>query len=452
MKSNLIVKSTKHYLNDNNTGKLKHLKVFLEDYRIVVQRAIDFYWDKHNLHYGNQSKTAYTDKKHFDYCTSIDISDLNISGRTRRSAVDKAQAMIVSVLGKYKKKCYALQKVQEKGDTNKEAKINSWLYKNRVIRKPKVPKKINAEIDSNLVSMCVSTDTKEFDLLFKFASLFNDYYKRQYLPKNKLFILTKKHKRFNYWNQRKDSIKKSFLLNEKYICVRFNILPPKKKETGRTVAIDQGINTLLTLVDTNKNVYQSSRNKQGIDFKDILIKLANKKKGSKSFQKTVEHRQNFINWAINQLDTTDIKEIRLEEIKNIFHKQKRSRFLNGFTNALIRDKLQDMALLTGVQLVEQSSAYRSQRCNSCGFVHYLNRSNKDKEIFECRCCGHTANADVNAASNHLVEGLPVLKHYLVKGINRTSGFYWNPVDDEVQGVYSPLVRVLVRKTEQRKKH
>ena len=40
----------------------------------------------------------------------------------------------------------------------------------------------------------------------------------------------------------------------------------------------------------------------------------------------------------------------------------------------------------------------------------------------------------------------------IKGINRTSGFYWNPANEEVQGVYSPLVRVLVRKTEQRKKH
>ena len=62
---------------------------------------------------------------------------------------------------------------------------------------------------------------------------------------------------------------------------------------------------------------------------------------------------------------------------------------------------------------------------------------------------HTANADVNAASNHLVD-LPALRHYIVKGINRTSGFYWNPVNNEVQGVYSPLIQVAVYKNRRKK--
>lgn len=445
-----IIKSTKHYLSDNNTGKLNHLKVFLRDYRIVIKRAIDFYWKQHNLNTGTQNKSAYKTQKFYPFTNQIKTDDLVLSSRAIKCAVTQANGMIKSLLKKYDKKCYALGKAQEKGDTKRETSISKWLYRNRFIKKPIINKQVGAEIGSILVTMTDSSDTKEFDLLFMFSSLFNSWYKKYQLPKNKLYILSKKHRRYHYWNNQKQEIKKSFLLTEKYISVRFEILPPNKKEVGKTVAIDQGINKLLTLVDRNKNVYQSTKNKQGIDFKDILVKLSNKKKGSKSFQRTVEHRKNFINWSINQLDLSDINDIRLEEIKNIFHKQKRSRFLNGFTNTLIRDKLQDMAQLSGVQIVEQSSAFRSQRCNSCGFVHYLNRANKDKEIFECRCCGHTANADVNAASNHLVDGLPALRHYIVKGINRTSGFYWIPVDEEVQGVYSPLDRVVVRKNKRKK--
>lgn len=445
-----VIKSTNHYLSDNNTRKQKHLNIFLRDYRIVLKRAIDFYWAKHNLDTGTQNKSAYKAQKFYPYTSEIKTDDLVLSGRAIKCAVTQANSMIKSLLKKYEKKCYALEKAQEKGNTSREATINSWLYKNRFIKKPIINKQVGAEIGTILVSMTDSFDTKEFDLLFMFSSLFNSWYKKYQLPTNKLFILSKKHKRYNHWDNKKEERLKSFLLTENYITVRFKVLPPEKKEVGKTVAIDQGINKLLTLVDRNNNVYQTTKNAHGIDFKDILVKLSNKKKGSKSFQRTVEHRKNFINWAINQLDTTDIKEIRLEEIKNIFYKQKRSKFLNGFTNTLIRDKLQDMALLTGVQLVEQSSAFRSQRCNSCGFVHYLNRANKDKEIFECRCCGHTANADVNAASNHLVDGLPALRYYIVKGINRTSGFYWNPVDDEVQGVYSPLVQVVIRKNKRKK--
>lgn len=445
-----IIKSTKHSIIENNTGKQKHLNIFLRDYRIVLKRAIDFYWRENNLNTGTQNKSAYKAQKFYPYTAKLKTDDLVLSGRAIKCAVTQANGMIKSLLKKYEKKCYALEKAQQKGNTSRETTINRWLYNNRFIKKPKINKQVGAEIGTIIVSMTDSIDTKEFDLLFMFSSLFDTIYKKKYLPNNKLLILSKKHKRYNYWNNKKGEILKSFLLTEHYISVRFKVTICDTKDVGKVVAIDQGINKLLTLVDRKNNVYQSSKNKQGIDFKDILSKLSKQKKGSKSFQRTVEHRKNFINWAINQLDLTDINEIRLEQITNIFFRQKRSKFLNGFTNTIIRDKLQDNAILTGVQLVEQSSAYRSQRCNSCGFVHYLNRSNKDKEIFQCRCCGHTANADVNAASNHLVDGLPALRHYIVRGINRTSGFYWNPVDEEVQGVYSPLVQVVVRKNKRKK--
>lgn len=452
--SSLIIKSTKHNIEYNNTGKKKHLKVFLDDYRTVMSRAIDYYWEYYNLNTGTQCKEAYKVPKFYPFDEQIKRDDLVISGRAFKCAVTQAHGMIKSVLKKYNKKLYALHVAQGKIIKNNkkacskanEARINSWFFKNRFVPKPVVNKSVGAEVNTILVSLVVeSQNIKEFDLLFMFSSLFNASYKKYHLPSNKLNILSKQHRRYNHWDSIKQERLKSFLLTENYICIRFSILPPELKKTGNVSAIDQGINTLLTMVDTDNNVYKSGMNNHGFDFKDILLALARKKRGSKSFEKAAEHRKNYINWTINQLDLTVIKELRLEEIINIGYKQKRSKFLNGFTNKLISDKIQDATLLAGVQFLGQSSAYRSQRCNACGFVHYLNRSNKDKEIFHCRCCGHTANADVNAAKNHLVDGLPWLKPYIVKGINRTSGFYWNPVDDEVQGVYSPLIQVVVRK-------
>ena len=444
-----IIKSTKHYLSDNNTGKKKHLKLFLRDYRIVMKRAIDLYWLKTNLNTGTQNKTAFKTTKFYPYTKELTTDDLVLSARAIKCAVTQAHGMIKSVLKKYEKKYYALEKVQEKNNKDRESDLNTWIYKNRFIKKPIINNKVGAEIGSVLVTMANDFQSKSFDLLFMFSSLFNKWYKKYYLPSNKINILSKKHRRFHYWNNKKEEILKSFLLTDNYINIRFKILPIKKKETGDIVAIDQGINKLLTLVNRNGNVYQSNHTSHNIEFKDILYKLSQRKKGSKNFFKTQEQRKNYINWAINQLNLSNIKEIRLEKIINIFFKRARSKFLNGFTNSLISDKLHDTALLSGVQLVEQSSAFRSQRCNSCGFVHYLNRSNKDKEIFVCRCCGHTANADINAASNHLVDDLPALKHYIVNGINRTSGFFWNPMDSEVQGVYSPLVKVVVRKNKRK---
>jgi putative transposase len=42
-------------------------------------------------------------------------------------------------------------------------------------------------------------------------------------------------------------------------------------------------------------------------------------------------------------------------------------------------------------------AYTSQRCSACG--HVDRGSRKSQALFLCTACGHTANADVNAALN-----------------------------------------------------
>jgi transposase len=42
-------------------------------------------------------------------------------------------------------------------------------------------------------------------------------------------------------------------------------------------------------------------------------------------------------------------------------------------------------------------AYTSQRCSACG--HVDRDSRESQALFLCTACGHTANADVNAALN-----------------------------------------------------
>jgi IS605 OrfB family transposase len=42
-------------------------------------------------------------------------------------------------------------------------------------------------------------------------------------------------------------------------------------------------------------------------------------------------------------------------------------------------------------------AYTSQQCSACGFIHPDNRTTQ--AAFRCLACGHTANADLNAAKN-----------------------------------------------------
>jgi len=52
---------------------------------------------------------------------------------------------------------------------------------------------------------------------------------------------------------------------------------------------------------------------------------------------------------------------------------------------------------SGVRVQVIEGAYTSQQCSACGFVHPGNRPNQ--AAFCCLKCGHTENADLNAAKN-----------------------------------------------------
>jgi putative transposase len=57
-------------------------------------------------------------------------------------------------------------------------------------------------------------------------------------------------------------------------------------------------------------------------------------------------------------------------------------------------RLEDKA--TG-RVEKVASVYTSQTCNACGHCAADNR--ESQAVFRCRACGHTDNADVNAAKN-----------------------------------------------------
>jgi putative transposase len=59
----------------------------------------------------------------------------------------------------------------------------------------------------------------------------------------------------------------------------------------------------------------------------------------------------------------------------------------------------------GGEVLKVPAPYTSQRCSVCGNVHAENRKGKQ---FRCLQCGHTEDADINAAKNILAAGLAVL--------------------------------------------
>ncbi|CAA9254686.1 MAG: Putative transposase or IS (ACLAME 318) [uncultured Cytophagales bacterium] len=68
----------------------------------------------------------------------------------------------------------------------------------------------------------------------------------------------------------------------------------------------------------------------------------------------------------------------------------------------------------GVELVTIQPQYTSQRCYCCGYIEKANR--KSQSHFECVSCGYSNNADINAALNIRLLGLPIVKQPIVSAL------------------------------------
>jgi transposase len=191
----------------------------------------------------------------------------------------------------------------------------------------------------------------------------------------------------------------------------------------------------------------SKINNHGYDLAKIIDILSRKKPGTKAFKKAQEHRKNYVNWSLKQLNLKGIKELYLEKLVNINYKRNVSRKLKHFTNTLVRDSLQKLCVEKGVLFRQVDNEYNSQRCYHCGWTK---KSNRKAKLFHCSHCEAKSDADFNASQNIKIRlTLPKLSFKFRDARNNLRGFFWNPegcfssdgeeLDSLTGSVLSPLL-------------
>ena len=402
-----MIRSTKHSLKYANSKKKSDVIRFLSNYRAALQEYVDFIWynpiiqnNKLILDIQNNKLNSIS---YIDYnCISLSTK---LSARSLSSAATQACGIVSGVIRRKSKYLYIANKLLEENDMFGFNRIKQKLDKIK-INKPIIGNNVKAELSSKLIDF--QFDKTSFDCFIRLKSLGDDYSHIK-LP---IKLTEQDHK----WNNGK--LLGSILLSENTVDFRYDSKTPELKTQGITVGADTGVNAIITLSDRQSPKITDIH---GYSFSSILEKLARKKRGSKAFGRTQDHRKNFINWSINQLNLSDIKQVNLEHVSNLFYKHNTSAKLKRFTNSLIEEKITRYLEEAGVQLVLKSSAYKSQRCSNCGMVHYLNRKGK---LFKCRSCGYVEDADYNSAINNSFE-LPRIPEWVVsQKLNRKSGFYW----------------------------
>nr|WP_294560398.1 transposase [uncultured Rhodopila sp.] len=93
--------------------------------------------------------------------------------------------------------------------------------------------------------------------------------------------------------------------------------------------------------------------------------------------------------------------VALEDLRGIrdrtrFRKRQRNK-MGGWAFFQLRSFISYKGRMHGVSIVAVDPRNTSRTCNECGHCEKANRPSQ--AIFKCRQCGHTANADINAAAN-----------------------------------------------------
>lgn len=204
----------------------------------------------------------------------------------------------------------------------------------------------------------------------------------------------KAHKHFNKfkdWNSSK-SIRLIKRRDKWFIEVFFEKNPPSERKVGKTIGIDCGYKELAVTSDG-----------QHLDdgLENVYEKISRKQQGSKAFKRALKERDNLINSSINKLQLSNVREIVVEDLKNV-KKRSKGKIRKKFNNKLQRwsypkvlRKLHHMAEELGIIFTKVNPAYTSQKCCKCGAI---DKSNRKGKIYKC-ACGNEIDADFNAAIN-----------------------------------------------------
>ena len=92
----------------------------------------------------------------------------------------------------------------------------------------------------------------------------------------------------------------------------------------------------------------------------------------------------------------DLSRIRRLARKGTRTGRRRRNMLNQWPFSQLQEFTAYKAAAKGIQVVMVDPAYTSQRCNRCG---YVDKGNRDRARFDCLRCGHSDDADHNAALN-----------------------------------------------------
>ncbi len=334
-----INRSTKCYFNDANRGKLRQLNVVLAEYGRVVNCFIDNFWEK------CPSKAELLKPV-------VDSVDTWFSARLRKVAAREAVDLIRAA------------KTQKKP-------VTPVHRGNRMC------------VSSTIASLRDGTGTT-FDRWLHLHSIGN---------KIILDLPIKLHKHINKllaWGKRLES----YVITRDYVQFCFKIETGPKKVPDACIGVDTGIKALAS---TSNGAQFGTDIEVGIE---RIKRCKHGSKGQKKARNALKQRMNEV--AKEVVSTASL--VVVEKLKGITKNTRRRlgknmrRSIGNWNVRYWLSRLQMACEKMNVSFRTVSPWKTSQTCSVCG---HIDRKNRSGQVFLCRSCGYSGNADINAAKNIL---------------------------------------------------
>lgn len=187
-------------------------------------------------------------------------------------------------------------------------------------------------------------------------------------------------------------------------------IPKAEPAEGKVLGVDLGMHALYKDSEGGEYRYprvQRVRRRYAYDRRTLQEKgtrsahrrLKAMKRREERFIRDVDHRA-----AKRLADTPGIGVMAFEDlarIRRLARKgtrtgRRRRNMLNQWPFSQLQEFTSYKAAAKGIQVVMVDPAYTSQRCNRCG---YVDKGNRDRARFDRLRCGHSDDADHNAALN-----------------------------------------------------
>lgn len=410
-----LIKSSRHKIHPN-ADKSQRLQCFIVEYKSFVLQIINHVWSfGYNKYHPTNNK--YNHPKFFD-STFLSTFKTSLGGMLRQTAGLQALAMLKASTTKHSKRVYVLKNLQQKPNkTEKDIenikRLQSKINSSSLVKPTCCDKfKITISRPDVVKTLTRNKQNKKFS--------FDEFIKLSLAGSTGNILIPLNHHKHSKKLAKKGMIRKLSaitLLGNNLIDLVWEIEQPEKVKNGKTIGCDQGITTCVTMSDGQI----TKNNAHGWNLTKIQHRLSKRKGNSKGFKQAQELRKNYINWSLNQLNFKDVSTINLEKVFQIRKGKHTSKFQKSWSYPLIRQKLIELSDAKGFSVVEVPNKFRSQRCNSCG---YVNKSNRKGKTFRCKRCNHTADADQNAASNLELCLSEVPYWVFEQQLNRKKGFFW----------------------------